>query len=94
MPSLLILSTFLSGALIRQKMEDETGGMALFIIAIFALIIFSVLTFEDIHKLGGLYSQFMPKYLPQTLDAYVFMLPGVGIAGMLFYKYFTIKHYS
>lgn len=94
MPSLLLLSTFLSGALIRQKMEDEAGGLALFVLGIVALMIFSAVTFEDIHRLGGIYSQFMPRFLVPTMEDYVFMLPGVGIAGMLFYKYFTLKHYS
>ncbi|MCE3235766.1 MAG: hypothetical protein K0Q50_1946 [Vampirovibrio sp.] len=94
MPSLLLFSTFLAGALMRQKMEDETGGLSLFVIGILALMVFSVLTYEDIHRLGGIYSQFMPRFLVPTMEDYVYMLPGVGIAGMLFYKYFTLKHYS
>ncbi len=93
-PTLLLLSTFLAGALIRQKIEDAMGGMGLFVLGIIALGVFAYLTSLDIQKTGGVYSQLMPRFLLPGLESYVYMLPGVGILGMLFYKYFTLKHYS
>jgi hypothetical protein len=94
MPLLLLLATFLAGALIRQKIEDEMGGLGLFSLGILALAVFSFLTYCDIHTFGGVYSSFMPKFLLHSVTDYVFMLPGVGIIGMLAYKAFTLKHYS
>lgn len=94
MPGLLLFSTFLAGALMRQKMEDEDGGMVLFFLGIVGLLAFAWMTQHDIDTLGGMYSRFLPKLLRPGLEQYVYMLPGVGIVGMLFYKYFTIKHYN
>lgn len=93
-PALLILSTFLAGALIRQRIEDAMGGMGLFVLGILALCLFAGLTFHDIQKVGGVYSQLMPSFLLPSVESYVYMLPGVGVMGMLFYKYFTLKHYN
>lgn len=93
-PVLAILSCIISGALIRQHSEDEMGGMGIFTLAIIALILFSWLTYQDIHTIGGLYSRFMPKFLPITLNDYVFAFPAIGVVGMLVYKYLTVKHYS
>lgn len=78
----------------RQKIEDETGGMRLFVVGIIALILFALLTYQDIHAIGGVYSRFMPKFLSVTIGPYIYMLPAVGILGMLAYKHFTLKHYS
>jgi hypothetical protein len=94
MPALLLFGTFLGGVFIRQKIEDDNGGMALFFLGMVALIIFSILTHMDIEKVGGIYSQFMPKLLRPSIASYIYMLPGVGLIGMMFYKFFTIKHYS
>jgi hypothetical protein len=70
------------------------GGMGLFFLGILALILFSFLTHMDIERVGGIYSQFMPKLLRPSMADYLYMLPGIGIAGMMFYKFFTLKHYS
>lgn len=94
MPALLLLATFLAGAFMRQKMEDENGGMGLFVIGILALIVFSLITYQDIATTGGIYSRFLPKILRRSLLDYLYFLPGVGMLGMLFYKYFTLKHYD
>lgn len=94
MPFLIILSTFLAGAFMRQKMEDETGGLGVFVLGILALLVFAFLTFQDIKTTGGVYSRFMPKLLRYSLLDYIYLLPAVGVLGMLFYKYFTLKHYS
>lgn len=94
MPLLLISGAFFGGVFIRQKIEDEMGGMGLFFLGMLALIIFSILTHMDIEKVGGIYSQFMPKLLRPSMADYLYMLPGIGLVGMLFYKYFTLKHYS
>lgn len=94
MPTLLLLSTFLAGALMRQKMEDETGGMGLFFLGMLALVVFAWLTQHDIRSLGGVYSRYMPKMLPHSVLDFVYLLPALGVVGMLFYKYFTLKHYS
>lgn len=93
-PTLIIISTFLAGALIRQKMEDEMGGMGLFTLAILSLILFAWLTYQDVHTIGGIYSRFMPRFLTEDLSDFIYALPAVGILGMLVYKHFTIKHYS
>lgn len=93
-PGLAILSTLVAGALIRQRMEDELGGLGLFTLAIIALMLFSWLTWQDINTIGGVYSRFMPKFLPFELLDYIMALPAVGIVGMLAYKYLTLKHYS
>jgi hypothetical protein len=94
MPLELISGAFLGGVFIRQKIEDEMGGMGLFFLGLLALIIFSFLTHMDIAKLGGVYSQFMPRLLRPSVGDFLFMLPGIGLVGMLFYKFFTLKHYS
>lgn len=94
MPVLTVVCTFLGGTLIRQKMEDETGGMGLFLLAMVSLVIFAGLTYLDIRYTGGVYSRFMPKLLRPSVLQVVWLLPGTGLLGMLAYKYFTIKHYS
>lgn len=94
MPVLTVVCTFLGGTLIRQKMEDEVGGMGLFLLAMVALTLFAGLTYWDIHCAGGIYSRFMPKLLRSSVLDVVWLLPGTGLLGMLFYKYFTVKHYS
>lgn len=94
MPALIVLSTFLAGAFMRQKMEDEAGGMGLFLLGMLALIAFTFLTHYDITSHGQVYSRFMPKILRTSTLDYLYFLPGVGLLGMLFYKYFTLKHYS
>ncbi len=93
-PTLLLFSTFISGVLIRQKMEDESGGLGLFILALLALLLFGWLSYQDIHTIGGLYSRFMPRFLTTDVDSYIFALPAVGIFGMIAYKQFTLKYYS
>lgn len=93
-PTLLLLSTFLSGVLIRQKMEDESGGLGLFTLALFALLLFGWLFYQDIHTIGGLYSRFMPRFLTTDVDSYIYALPAVGIFGMIAYKQFTLKYYG
>jgi hypothetical protein len=94
MPTLLLFSTFVGGVFIRQKIEDEEGGLALFLLGMFGLIIFAYVTDLDIHRLGGVYSQYMPKFLRPTMVQYVCLLPGVGVCGMLFYKFFSVKNYK
>jgi hypothetical protein len=94
MPVLLLFSTFLSGAFIRQKMEDEHGRMGLFFLGILALAVFAWLTQLDIDRLGSVYSHFFPKRLPTRLEDYTLMLPAVGMLGMLCYKQLTLKHYQ
>lgn len=94
MPSLLVLGTFLGGALIRQKMEDEEGGMGLFFLGMMGLMVFAWLTWLDINDPGAMYSRFMPKLLKPSLSDYVYGIPAIGMVGMLFYKYFTLKTYS
>lgn len=94
MPLLLLLSTFLAGAFIRQKMEDEIGGMGLFVMAVLALLVFTLLSYYDMTTHGGVYSRMMPKILPYSAQNYLYFLPGVGLLGMLFYKYFTLKNYG
>jgi len=93
-PALLLFATFLSGALMRQKMEDDNGGMVVFALGIMALIAFAWMTRLDILHTGTIYGGFMPKPLSYTLLDYILMLPGVGLLGMLAYKYFTLKHYG
>lgn len=93
MPALLLLSTFLAGALMRQKMEDESGGMGLFFLGIVALCLFAWLTKYDILSTGGVYSRYMPKLLSYSLLDFIYMLPAVGVGGMLCYKHFTLKNY-
>jgi hypothetical protein len=94
-PALLILASFLAGALIRQKTEDETGGMVLFVIGMIALVLYALLTYYDIQfSIGGVYSRFMPNYLPHSIKDYLPMLPAIGVMGMLAYKAFTLRHYS
>jgi hypothetical protein len=90
-PILLLISTFWAGALSRQMMEDKPGGMRLFVLAILAFSLFAWLTYYDIQNGGGLYSQFLPRFLTARSLSSVYMLPGIGILGMLFYKYFTLK---
>jgi uncharacterized membrane protein (DUF485 family) len=94
MPTLMLLSTFLAGALMRQKMEDESGGMGLFFLGVLALAIFAWMTHQDIATTGGVYSRLLPKLLRASIDDYVYMLPAVGMIGMLCYKQFTLKHYN
>jgi hypothetical protein len=94
MPALLLASTGAGGVLIRQKMEDEMAGMGIFTLAILALMLFGWLTYQDIETVGGIYSRFMPKVLSDALQGYAYTLPAVGIAGMLLYKHFTVKHYD
>lgn len=98
MPTLLLLSTFLAGALMRQKMEDEsggqTGGMGLFFLGIAALFAFVWLTQQDIQMTGRIYSHWLPTPLRPSVSDWLLMLPLTGIFGMLFYKFFTLKHYS
>ncbi len=94
MPSLLVLATFLGGALIRQKMEEEEGGMGLFFLGLMGLMVFAWLTWLDINGSGDMYSRYMPKLLKPSMADYVFAIPGIGLVGMLFYKYFTLKTYS
>jgi hypothetical protein len=94
-PALLMLGTFLGGALMRQRMEDEPGGgMSLYLVGMAALCLFSWLTLHDIDSFGALYGQFMPKLLKPGLALYAYLLPAVGMTGMLFYKQFTLKHYN
>lgn len=93
-PILLLGGTFFGGVLIRQKIEDECGGMGLFALGIIALMLFSWMLYSDLQSLAGFYSRILPKPLEYRLLDFVFMLPGVGILGMLLYKYFAIKHYS
>ena len=94
MPVLILLSTFLAGAFMRQKMEDESGGMGLFLLGMLSLVAFAFLTQYDITTHGQVYSRFMPRILRTSTLDYLYFLPGVGLLGMLFYKYFTLKHYS
>ena len=94
MPVLLLMSTFLAGALMRQKMEDTAGGMGLFVLGVMALIAYSILTYQDIVSFGGIYSCYMPKLLRFNLLDYLWFLPGVGLLGMMCYKQFTLKLYS
>lgn len=93
-PGLLLLSTFISGVLIRQKMEDENGGLGLFTLALFALLLFGWISFQDAHTVGGLYSRFMPRFLTSDVDVYIYALPAVGVLGMIAYKQFTLKYYD
>jgi hypothetical protein len=93
-PTLMGISVFMAGALIRQKMEDDMGGMGAFTLAILALILFASLTYQDIQTIGDIYSRFMPQFLNENLIDFIYALPAIGIMGMLAYKYFTIKHYS
>lgn len=94
MPVLLLLSTFLAGALMRQKMEDDQGGMGLFFLGMIALAAFAWMTHHDIETTGAVYSRFLPKLLRASVDDYVYLLPAVGMIGMLCYRQFTLKHYS
>lgn len=94
MPALLLVGTAAGGVLIRQKMEDEMAGMGIFTLAILSLMLFGWLTYQDIDLVGGVYSRFMPKVLSEALLGYAYTLPAVGIAGMLLYKHFTVKHYD
>ncbi|WP_303674610.1 hypothetical protein [Vampirovibrio chlorellavorus] len=93
-PTLLLLSTFIAGVLIRQKMEDESGGLGLFTLALLALLLFGWFSYQDIHTIGGLYSRFMPRFLTTDVDSFIYALPAVGIFGMIAYKQFTLKYYS
>ncbi len=93
-PTLLLLSTFISGVLIRQKMEDESGGLGLFTLGLISLLLFGWLSYQDIHTIGGLYSRFMPRFLTTDVDSYIYALPAVGIFGMIAYKQFTLKYYG
>jgi hypothetical protein len=70
------------------------GGLGLFVLGLVGLMLFAYVTNMDIHQLGGIYSQYMPKYLKPTMVEYVYLLPGVGLMGMLFYKYFSLKNYG
>lgn len=92
MPTLILFASFLGGALIRQKIEEGSGGMGLFLLGIITLIVFAGLTWQDIMTPGSIYSQFLPKRLAHDLLNYVFMLPCVGMFGMLFYKQFSLNH--
>jgi hypothetical protein len=94
MPLQLVGGAFLGGVFIRQKIEDEMGGMGLFFLGLLALVLFAFVTHLDVEKLGGVYSQFMPRLLRPSVGDYLPMLPGIGLVGMLFYKFFTLKHYS
>lgn len=94
MPALLVLATFLGGALMRQRMEEEQGGMGLFFVGLIALALFAWLTLQDINDPGLMYSRFMPKMLRPSMADYVYAIPAIGMFGMLFYKYFTLKTYS
>jgi hypothetical protein len=93
-PTLLLFSTFLSGVLIRQKMEDENGGLGLFALGLLALLLFGWLSYQDIHTIGGLYSRFMPRFMTTEVDSFIYALPAVGIFGMIAYKQFTLKYYG
>lgn len=93
-PALAILSCIIAGSLIRQRIEDELGGMGLFTLGIIGLILFGWITYQDVHTMGGLYSRFMPRFLSIELTDYIFAFPAIGVMGMLAYKYFTVKHYS
>lgn len=93
-PALAIISCVIAGAFIRQHSEDERGGLGIFTLGILALILFAWLTHQDIHAVGGLYSRFLPRFLPVELDTYTFAFPAFGLIGMLFFKYLSLKHYS
>ncbi len=92
MPTLLLISTFLGGVFIRQKLEEGAGGLGLFVLGILGLCLFAYLTDLDIHRLGGVYSRFLPVHLRLGLVPFVYLLPGVGLFGMLFYKFFSLKN--
>ena len=93
-PILLVLGTFMGGVLIRMRLEEEDGEMGMFMLAIIALIVFAWLTRMDLFSGGDVYGRFLPKLLKYSLEPYIYAIPGIGIAGMLFYKQFTIKHYN
>jgi len=94
MPLLLGFSAFLSGVLIRQRIEDGTGGLARFTLGLLGLVIYAYLTYLDIHQLGGIYSQYMPMFLRPTMVVLIYALPGLGFLGMLFFQHFSLKNYS
>lgn len=92
-PTVLLGSTFLAGAFMRQTSEDVRGGLGQFIVAIFALALFAYLTYLDLQTTGGVFSKFMPKALSSSLFDYIYAIPMVGMLGMIFFKYFTLKNY-
>lgn len=94
MPLLLGFGSFVGGVLIRQKIEDGTGGLAKITLGLLGLMLFAYLTYLDIHQLGGIYSQYMPMFLRPPMVVLIYSIPGIGFGGMLFYKFFTLKTYS
>lgn len=94
-PTLLLGSGFISGILIRHRIErGGSNGMGLFLMGILSLIGFSYMTYHDIHTLGGLYSHWLPRPLSYAIQDYVWFLPGVGVAGMLFHHFFMLRQES
>lgn len=94
MPGCLLASVFLAGALMRQVMEDAQGRMGLFVVGVLALGLFSWLTHLDIQGHGGIYSQWMPSPLRSDMQPWLMLLPGVGLLGMLMFKYVALKNYG
>jgi hypothetical protein len=90
-PTLLGLSAFAGGVLIRQKVEDGRGGLLKFIMGMLGLILYAYITYLDVHQPGGIYSQYMPMFLRPHLVAIIYALPAIGLGGMLFYQYFSLK---
>jgi hypothetical protein len=89
-PALLMLGTFLGGAMIRWRMEREASGLRLFVLAVLALILFAGLTLRDIRHGGEISARLLPMAHNPALHPYALMLPAVGILGMLAYRHFII----
>lgn len=87
----MILGTFISGALIGKKMNNETGGLMTFFLAILAFSTFSFLTFTEsrgIEIISG-YFPLMQKSAPSFL---YLLLPGVGLLGIVMFKFVTFNN--
>lgn len=90
-PTLLISGTFLGGALIGRRVERETGGLRMFVLGVLALLLFAGLTQQDIRRGGEISSRLLPMAHDPSLHAYAFLLPAVGILGILAYRHFSVK---
>ena len=91
-PLVLVLATFLSGAYIRQVMEESFKTMGVFLIGIFGLIIFSTITWMMLNDPGSLYAVWLPT-VPTIDPAVVFALPFSGLIGMFCFKFFSLRHF-
>lgn len=93
-PLLVVMGTFLSGVILRMNMEDTQSTLRMFLLSVLGFMGFACLTWMDVDSGGAVFSEYLPKFLTLDVEALTYAIPGVGIAGMLCFKLFSLKHYE